>query len=887
MEKFMTLRLHFAEGLDSTDAITGASDPVVKVFVNEKEAGISHTVAATCTPVWDENVSLVGLHGDGEDMVRLEVLTLNKSALSRAKYDFLGCVVFEGAELLRILEADAPQVVKHTLAKFPTKSKHHKDKHVQGDITLSFEEKADEEYDPTRDAQDLNDALLGFGCEPDVLVAILASKTGEEVQQLREKYKEMFNSDLKDEIKSETRGSFGDFLSQLVEGDRDEDAPVDLELADKQAKQLYDAGEKRWGTNEKVFIEIFASVSAAQLKAISEAYGNYGKMTLDEAIEDELSGTFKHLIFTANMKAHERAEVAEAKSRREERRREREAEQAERDAAEAEKRAAEAAAEEAAREAEAEAARLAVEEAQKKAEEDQSAAAAAELAKAVEQARLAEIEAEKAEAEATARREAAEEAEAASAKAEEARIVAQARSQKCRRKLKGVFRIPMLSFVAKTEELKGKKKLKATVNQMNFSTFLASTMAPKVEEPPPKPKPKPKPIEYTPLPTPVIHDLRPEPEPEPEPLPAMITRGSGLDRPYNRLAEAAAWRLREAAECANEGAVKAELEKPGVDPNEGGKANLTALHKAAAKGHVRVIELLLQKGANTEAQTRRTMDTPLHMACSGGHTNAARALVACGADLNAVNKMGWTPLHVALTKRHTKLSDALVQMGADANRESSAGIAAHEVGDVNCSLRGTWSPRMREVVKRAGSRVSTPLKEESLTARLKTMHHEAPRSRFTPMARTVAKQSLRDTRRSDLRTFAGMDRTHTEDMWRPTRLDRQRKEDQAKESAAHAEEDITALFEDMDLDGSGTLDREEISRMSRILGHPMSEAQLDDAMAQMDDDNSGEVDFAEFHEWWGSLKKSAVDLSDKGDGVSLNTMLRYGTQHGASLLLHS
>ena len=54
----------------------------------------------------------------------------------------------------------------------------------------------------------------------------------------------------------------------------------------------------------------------------------------------------------------------------------------------------------------------------------------------------------------------------------------------------------------------------------------------------------------------------------------------------------------------------------------------------------------------------------------------------------------------------------------------------------------------------------------------------------------------------------------------------------------------------MDTDNGGTLDRHEIRNLARSLGNQLTEAQLDEAMGEMDDDGSGEVDFEEFFDWY-------------------------------------
>jgi glutathione S-transferase len=69
------------------------------------------------------------------------------------------------------------------------------------------------------------------------------------------------------------------------------------------------------------------------------------------------------------------------------------------------------------------------------------------------------------------------------------------------------------------------------------------------------------------------------------------------------------------------------------------------------------------------------------------------------------------------------------------------------------------------------------------------------------------------------------------------------------------------LFGKMDLNGDGLLDRAEISALATRLGKTLTAAQLDEAMAEMDADRSGEVDATEFEQWWASV---GVKLMRKG-----------------------
>lgn len=71
-----------------------------------------------------------------------------------------------------------------------------------------------------------------------------------------------------------------------------------------------------------------------------------------------------------------------------------------------------------------------------------------------------------------------------------------------------------------------------------------------------------------------------------------------------------------------------------------------------------------------------------------------------------------------------------------------------------------------------------------------------------------------------------------------------------REAESPATKETRALFEEMDEDGSGTLDKDEIRILAKRLGKKLTNAKLDAAMAEMDADGNGDVDFDEFLSWW-------------------------------------
>jgi len=76
-------------------------------------------------------------------------------------------------------------------------------------------------------------------------------------------------------------------------------------------------------------------------------------------------------------------------------------------------------------------------------------------------------------------------------------------------------------------------------------------------------------------------------------------------------------------------------------PGSGG----TPLHLAALTGQERVIEFLLEEGADINARADDEHGgTPLHWAAAFGVKQSARLLVNAGAEVNAKDKDGYTPL---------------------------------------------------------------------------------------------------------------------------------------------------------------------------------------------------------------------------------------------------
>ncbi|XP_069085185.1 annexin A1-like [Pleurodeles waltl] len=140
------------------------------------------------------------------------------------------------------------------------------------------------------DAHELKHATKGLGTDEDTLIEILASRNNKEIKEINKVYKEEFKSDLSKDICGDTKGDFQKALLALAKGERSEDTRVNDELVDSDARALYEAGEKRKGTDVNVFITILTTRSFPHLRKVFQRYPTYSKHDMNKALDLELKG---------------------------------------------------------------------------------------------------------------------------------------------------------------------------------------------------------------------------------------------------------------------------------------------------------------------------------------------------------------------------------------------------------------------------------------------------------------------------------------------------------------------------------------------------------------------------------------------------------------------
>ena len=148
------------------------------------------------------------------------------------------------------------------------------------------------------DAYQCHQAIEGLGTDEDTLIEIIGTRPGWMLKKIKEEYKKKYNVDLEKDVEGDTSFNFKKLLITLLQCNRSQNKNPDKQKCIQIAEELYNAGEKKLGTNEQVFNKYFGNCSPAELMTIAREYHRkYGK-SLIKVIESEFSGNIEKLIKT-------------------------------------------------------------------------------------------------------------------------------------------------------------------------------------------------------------------------------------------------------------------------------------------------------------------------------------------------------------------------------------------------------------------------------------------------------------------------------------------------------------------------------------------------------------------------------------------------------------
>ncbi|GFR60537.1 annexin [Elysia marginata] len=173
-------------------------------------------------------------------------------------------------------------------------------------------------FNVEQDCQALRKAMKGFGTDEKAIIEILGRRSNDQRQNIKLMYKTCFGRcqilatrksesfvlrigiakmsivvygrDLEKDIISETSGHFKKLLVSMCAAGRQEHQALDQNKARADAQALYNAGERRWGTDENQFNMILASQSYEQCRAVFQEYSRVSQRDIEQAIKSEMSG---------------------------------------------------------------------------------------------------------------------------------------------------------------------------------------------------------------------------------------------------------------------------------------------------------------------------------------------------------------------------------------------------------------------------------------------------------------------------------------------------------------------------------------------------------------------------------------------------------------------
>ena len=108
--------------------------------------------------------------------------------------------------------------------------------------------------------------------------------------------------------------------------------------------------------------------------------------------------------------------------------------------------------------------------------------------------------------------------------------------------------------------------------------------------------------------------------------------------------------------------------------NKANQFGSTALMGASAGGFDKIVSMLLQKGAQVSARSRKGF-TALMFAAKNGHASVVKSLLDAGASVDAADELGQTALMYAVDGGHAKEASLLAAAGANVNAHSRKGTS--------------------------------------------------------------------------------------------------------------------------------------------------------------------------------------------------------------------
>jgi ankyrin repeat protein len=120
----------------------------------------------------------------------------------------------------------------------------------------------------------------------------------------------------------------------------------------------------------------------------------------------------------------------------------------------------------------------------------------------------------------------------------------------------------------------------------------------------------------------------------------------------------------------------------GADVNATDGFGVTALMEASLSNRAKMVRLLLENGAGTEAVENSNGCNALTFACLSGRSEVVRILLDHGGNVNAQDRFRRTPLMASAATGNIGAVQHLLANGADAHFESKFGTTAADLAAI-------------------------------------------------------------------------------------------------------------------------------------------------------------------------------------------------------------
>ena len=139
-------------------------------------------------------------------------------------------------------------------------------------------------------------AVEGLGTNEDTLIEIIASRTNEELNQIKQRFFQIYNKDLIKLVRSDTSGHLQKILIELLQADRPCNITPNEQVCIESAKRLYDSQSSSKDALYNSFVYVFTQKSREELALICKIYYERYSKTLLEIVEKSFSGNGRRVL---------------------------------------------------------------------------------------------------------------------------------------------------------------------------------------------------------------------------------------------------------------------------------------------------------------------------------------------------------------------------------------------------------------------------------------------------------------------------------------------------------------------------------------------------------------------------------------------------------------